>query len=188
MRRASLIYPLLAALLMSACAARPASPMPTAAQTQPAATQSTLSTPDGLSSPTPSAQTDAQATAAPIGSQALPQTAQAEPTEEPRPAKTIKIESNEAMQEEKKALQVIAKELEALTPGVDYAENRVMALVSDRVTAQAVAEQYHMKLSRFEDGLAVYETTEPVLLMLRRASDTDNDLYPIYPDYLRSLS
>lgn len=136
--------------------------------------------------------------------QTATQTIEPKPSQTPAPAadETIKDEKKTPLQtqgeeeaqsmltDEQKAAKAALKEeyarLKTLTPGADYSENRLMALVQSNSEAQAIAAAYGIKLLDFDAGVALYETDKPVLELIALAAQ-DNNLPPVYPDYRVSM-
>lgn len=93
---------------------------------------------------------------------------------------------DDTLKSEKVELKATVQELKKCTAGEDYIENQVFASVVSEGTAIAVGTQYAMTLITYRSGIATYTTTKPVLYIIELAA-ADNELYPVYPCFIRKL-
>lgn len=95
---------------------------------------------------------------------------------------------NDAIREEKKLLAKTLQDLNSMTPNVDYVENQVYAMVDSEAHAQAIADQYGMTMLQYRNSVATYSSAQTVIEIIGLAADLSNEMYPVYPDFIYSIS
>lgn len=99
--------------------------------------------------------------------------------------------SNYILSSEQKAMKsVLSASMEQFDDsqeGKAYVERQVFAFADTREEAEDIANAYRAELIEYDEGVAVLKLTQgtSVGAALRKASDLDNNLPAVYPDYYR---
>lgn len=102
----------------------------------------------------------------------------------PMPSNYILSSEQKAMKSE---LAASMAQFDESQEGKTYVERQVFAFAESREEAEAIADAYCAELIEYDEGVAVLKLTQGVSVgrALMAASDMDNNLPAVYPDYYR---
>lgn len=88
---------------------------------------------------------------------------------------------------EKLDLQRLLPRMKKQVAGEDYIEHEAVFMTDSEEEALAVAQSFDAELTYFEEGVATIGFDKPAIEVIEESAATDNNLQPVYPNYVYSI-